>query len=276
VAPGPNPANNNATAGANQFNKPNGYAPDSLTNYEIGLKAEFLDHRVVVNLSAYYMQWQNVQYLFFNPTELGNTTFGVNGPNFDVKGGEFQVIARATDHLTLEASGTYNQNTQSSSPCLVDNVTGTPAFGNCITQIFQKGVGLVPFQNPFGALGSTPPFSPKFEGNIRARYDWDIGAYKAFAQISAAYTGSMFNQPSTYASGTGVIVPNTTFLRYQQPAYTTLDASLGISNETWSVQLYGQNLTDSHASTFTSSAQFIKSEVPLRPRVVGIKVGAHF
>jgi iron complex outermembrane recepter protein len=30
------------------------------------------------------------------------------------------------------------------------------------------------------------------------------------------------------------------------------------------------------ASVFTSSAQFIKSEVPLRPRVLGLKVGFKF
>ena len=44
----------------------------------------------------------------------------------------------------------------------------------------------------------------------------------------------------------------------------------------WYAELYGQNLGDCHASTFTSSAQFIKSEVPLRPRVVGLKIGANF
>jgi hypothetical protein len=33
---------------------------------------------------------------------------------------------------------------------------------------------------------------------------------------------------------------------------------------------------NNNASTFTSSAQFIKSEVPLRPTVVGLKVAAHF
>jgi hypothetical protein len=44
----------------------------------------------------------------------------------------------------------------------------------------------------------------------------------------------------------------------------------------WYAQLYGQNLGNSHASTFTSSAQFIKSEVPLRPRVIGLRIGANF
>ncbi|MEI9965403.1 MAG: hypothetical protein WDM92_12700 [Caulobacteraceae bacterium] len=40
----------------------------------------------------------------------------------------------------------------------------------------------------------------------------------------------------------------------------------------WSAQLFGENLGNSQASTFTSSAQFIKSEVPLRPRTFGVKV----
>jgi hypothetical protein len=44
----------------------------------------------------------------------------------------------------------------------------------------------------------------------------------------------------------------------------------------WTAQLYGSNLFNSHASTFTSSAQFIKSEVPLRPMVVGVKIGYAF
>jgi len=44
----------------------------------------------------------------------------------------------------------------------------------------------------------------------------------------------------------------------------------------WYAQLYGQNLGDNHASTFTSSAQFIESQVPLRPRIVGLKIGANF
>ena len=42
------------------------------------------------------------------------------------------------------------------------------------------------------------------------------------------------------------------------------------------MELYSTNLTNTLASTFTSSAQFIKSEVPLRPRIVMLKVGASF
>jgi hypothetical protein len=41
-------------------------------------------------------------------------------------------------------------------------------------------------------------------------------------------------------------------------------------------QIYGSNLSNSDASVFTSTAQFIKSEVPLRPRVIGLTIGYKF
>ncbi len=254
-----------------QFEKPNGYAPDSLTNNEIGIKSEFFDHRLQLNLSAYYMQWDNVQFLFFNPVDLGNTTFGVNGPNYNVKGVEAQFVAKPIPELTVQGSGSYNKDTQANSPCLIDNIAGTPAFNQCITTV--KGQ---PFENPFGSVGSTPAFSPTFQGNIRARYDWTIMDYKAYVMAGANYTGSMYNQPATYLSGAGVTIPTTTYLRYLQPDYTTFDASAGIDIHKWSAQLFGTNLSNSHASTFTSSAQFIKSEVPLRPRVIGVKIDTTF
>jgi outer membrane receptor protein involved in Fe transport len=263
--------------GAKQFEEPNGYAPDSLNNYEVGLKTQLFDHRLQLNLSAYYMQWSNVQFLLFNPPLGINTTFGINGPSYDVKGVEAQVIARVTEGLTIQASGSYNDDTQSNSPCLKDNISGTPAFGQCITQTVLGGSSaLVPFANPFGSLGSVPAFAPKFQGTVRARYDFQIADYRAFVMADANYTDSMYNQPATYPSGNGVLIPNTTYLRYFQPAYSTFDASIGIAKDKWYAELYGTNLGNSHASTFTSSAQFIKSEVPLRPLVVGLKIGASF
>jgi len=263
--------------GGAQYDKPNGYSPDSLNNNEIGLKTQFFDHRLQVNLSAYYMQWDNVQFLFFNPTELGNTTFGVNGPNYTIKGVEYQVVGKVTDAFTVQTSGSYNDNTQATSPCLIDNISTSPAFGKCITQVEEKGVGLVPFVNPFGTIGSTPAFSPSFKGNIRGVYVWPVFEdYKATAIVGGEYTGSMYNEPGTYSSGAGVLIPTTTLLRYLQPAYATMDASISVSKDRWTATLYGTNLFDNHASTYTSSAQFIKSEVPLRPTVVGLKIAAKF
>ena len=262
--------------GVSQYNKPNGYAPDSLTNNEIGVKTELFDRRLQINLSAYDMDWDNVQFGFFNPTELGNTTFGTNGPSYNIKGVEAQFVGRVYEGVTLQGSATYDDDTQSNSPSLIDNNPASINFGKPITQILEKGVGIVPFTNPFGTIGSTPAFSPKFQANLRARYDRQVGEYKAYGMLGGSYTGSMYNEPATYLSGTGVTIPSTTVLRYLQAAYVTEDAQLGVSKDNWHAQLFVNNLLDSHASTFTSSAQFIKSEVPIRPRTFGLTIGASF
>ena len=265
------------TTGQNQYLEPNSYAPDSLTNNEIGMKAQFFNRRLQINLSAYDMDWDNVQFFLFAPVYSINTTFGLNGPNYNIKGLEAQVIGRVVDGLTIQGSASYNNAQVTKAPCLVDNVAGTPSFGQCITMAVQKSSGQTVFDNPFGGVGQAPAFSPDFQGNIRLQYDWTVmGSYRAHFMIGGNYVSQMYNQPGSYESGVGIAVPTTTYLRYAQPGYGTMDASISIGKDNWTAKLYGTNLLDSHASTFTSSAEFIKSEVPLRPTVIMTEIGYKF
>ena len=263
--------------GVSQLLRPNGYTPDSLTNYEGGIKTDLFDHKVQLNLSGYYMIWQNVQIGFFNPAGgFGNTSFVTNGANFHIKGVEAQIVARPMTGLSIQAGGTYNDSTQVTAPCFVSNVKGSTSFGQCITTYYKGGVA-VPLQSPFGALGSSLPYAPHVQGDLRVRYDWQgPGRFEYFVAGGSSYTGTTYNQPSTYPSGDGVTIPGTTLLRYRQPGYAQLDASLGLKRDAMTVSIFGENLTDSHASTFTSSAQFIKSEVVLRPLTYGVKIGYAF
>jgi outer membrane receptor protein involved in Fe transport len=43
---------------ASSFQRPGGYKPDTLTNWEIGLKTDLFDRKVQFNLSGYYMVWK--------------------------------------------------------------------------------------------------------------------------------------------------------------------------------------------------------------------------
>jgi outer membrane receptor protein involved in Fe transport len=212
-----------------------------------------------------------VQFALFDPTILGNTTFVVNGPDYRIKGVELQLVARVIDGLTVQGSSSWNSANQTSTPCLLSNIASSPTFGQCITDV--KGAA---FPNPFGELDTRPAFSPPLEFNLRARYDWAISEYKAFVMFGGSHIAHQSNQPASYLDGNTETIPTTTHLRYDMPGYTTYDGSLGITRDNWSAQLFGQNLSNSNASVFTSSAQFIKSEVPLRPRVLGIKFGYKF
>ena len=281
-----NPLPNGTIAGAgdtraNQFIKPLGYAPDSLVNNEVGFKSEFLEHRLLVNASIYRMDWKDVQTLIYNPPVYGNTTFGVTGPTYRVKGAELQLAFKATDNLTLMANLSHNDATQITSPCIrsagVTSYTpGNPTpVGECITQV-RAGNTNVAVQNALGAVGSTPAFSPKLQYNLRAKYDWTVNDYKAFVQASMSHIDDMANQPSSFQSGDGIQVPTTTWLRYTMPGYNTYDLSIGVAKDQWDVLLYSQNLTNTQASTFTTSGQDIEAQVPLRPRIIGVKIGLKF
>ena len=262
-----------------QFLKPAGYDSDNLVNNEIGIKTEFWDHRVQINASAYRMVWSNVQLPLFDPVHLGNTTFDINGPSYTVKGIELQAVARLTQGLTVQGSGSWNSSNQTNAPCLTSEGTvagannPTPA-GTCITQI--NGA---PYTNPYGVLDTSPAFSPSVMFNIRARYDWILpGEYKPWVSVGASHVGSMRNEPASFPDGNAPAnnPPTTTLLLYTMPAYTTYDASIGVAKDNWTLQLNGTNIGNSDASTFTSSGQFIKSEVPLRPRVIMGIIGFKF
>ncbi|WP_408589897.1 TonB-dependent receptor [Novosphingobium sp.] len=269
---------------APQLLVPAAYAPDNLTNWEAGLKTDLLDHKVTFNLSAYYMNWENIQIGFFNPAAgFGNTAFAVNGPTYHIKGAEVQIVARPTSGLTVQGSATYNDSKQANSPCFIANNPGVSSFGKCITQVFSGGA-VKDVQSPFGNPGTTTPFSPHFQGNIRARYEWaGKGGMDWFVGAGVNYTSSYYNQPSTYPSGdvpgngngvtsNGIIVPGTTVLRYKMKGYALADAQIGFTRDNWTVTLFGDNIFNSHAATFTNSSQFIKTSTIVRPLTYGIKV----
>jgi outer membrane receptor protein involved in Fe transport len=260
-----------------QFLRPNGYAPDSLTNWEAGIKTDLFDHKVQLNLSGYYMIWQDTQLGFYNPAAgFGNTSFVTNGPTYHVKGAELQIVARPTPGLTVQGAATYNDNKQTNSPCFISNVAGSSTLGKCITSQFSGGA-VVPVLNPFGLPGGVTPFTPKVQADIRVRYEWDMSGMRWFVTGAAAYTGKMFSEPNTYPSGDAVTgVYGTTQYRYTQPAYATVDGSIGFTKGIYTASLFVKNAANSNASTFTSSPQFVKAEVPVRPRTFGVKIGVDF
>jgi outer membrane receptor protein involved in Fe transport len=266
---------------ARQFNKPLAYGPDSLVNNEIGFKSEFLQHRLLVNLSVYRMDWKDVQTLIYNPPVYGNTTFGLTGPTYRVKGAELQLAFKPIDSLTLMGNVSRNDSKQTTSPCIrsagvTPTTSGNPTpLGACITQV-RSGDHNVAVQNALGAVGSIPAFSPKLQYNVRVRYDMTFNDYKTFAQVGMSHVDDMANQPSSFQSGDGVLIPTTTWLRYTMPGYNTYDVSFGVAKGAWDMLVFAQNLTNVNASTFTTSGQDIKAEVPLRPRVIGVKFGLKF
>ncbi len=263
----------------NQYLTPVHWSSDDLINNELGVKSEFLSHRVVLNASAYRMRWNNVQWTLGDTPAFGPLAFVANGPSYTVNGVELQLAARVAEGLTLQGTSAWNRSAQTNTPCLQSSgiTPGTPnnptPVGQCITVI--KGQ---PFTNPWGPLGSSLPYSPPLQFNLRARYEWGAGLFRPFAMVSASHVAAMSTAPANYLNGDDPAndPPATSVLKYKIPAYTSYDAALGVSRDSWTVQIQGFNLTNVYGPTNISSAQFIKAEIPLRPRVLMAQVAYSF
>jgi iron complex outermembrane receptor protein len=240
--------------GVDQYFTPAAYAPDSLTNNEVGWKTEWFGRRLQLNGAVYQEDWKNAQVAFFDPQSgLGNLTFSTNGPNYRVRGVELQLITRITEGLTLTGSSSWNSSSQTNSPYLVNNNPKSPGYGQNITSI----------PNPYGPVGTPLALSPPFQANLRLRYELPLGDYRAFWQIGGSHEGNSYSTTASVG-------------RYDQPGYTIYDAATGVSKDAWTVQLFGQNLTNVLSSTFTNSSQWIEQEAVTHPRVAGVKFSYKF
>jgi outer membrane receptor protein involved in Fe transport len=260
-----------------QYFIPSSYQSDKLTNNEIGWKTEFLDHRLQWNGALYRENWNNVQVAFFDPGVVGNIFFNTNGQNFLIKGLETSLTARVVRGLTLQGAASWNQSRQTNSPILLNNNPNSPNFGQPITNACnQFGANCAPVTNPFGPSGSPSANAPPVQFSLRARYEWAMAGYAPFVQVGVTHSGHSFTQAGSNPTIAEAGAVTTGRLRFENPAYTTVDASLGVAKDAWYVNLYGENLTNSNASVFVSTDQFIVAQTPLRPRVLGAQFGYKF
>jgi len=240
--------------GVDQYITPLVYAPDTVTNNEFGWKTEWLGGRVLFNGSIYQENWTNVQTGIDDPQEgLGNLAFSTNGPSYRVRGVEPSIAARIVPGLTLTGAAAWNSSSQTNSPFLTVNNPQSVNYGQTITSI----------PNPFGPLGSSLPFTPPFKGNLVLRYTWSFQDYLLFAQFSGQHQAHSFTATG-YVQG------------FELPAFSTYDASIGVSKDNWHVVFYGQNLTDENTYLNKSITNGLVEEFPMHPRVLAIKVGYDF
>ena len=260
--------------GVPQYSLPREYKSDSLTNNEIGWKTEFFNHRLQWNGAVYQENWNNVQVAFFDPGLVGNVFYDTNGQNFKIKGIESSIVARIVTGLTLQAAASWNQSEQTNSPTLVDNNPASVNFGKPITQsCLFDGSNCSPVTNPFGPIGSPSANAPPIQYSLRLRYEWAVNDFTPFVQIDGTHSAHSYTQAGSNPTVAQAGAITTGRLRFENPAYSTFDASFGVAKGPWYVNVHGENLGNSNASTFVSTDQFVVAQTPLRPRVLGLTFG---
>ncbi len=274
--------------GLPQFVIPKSYQPDTLNNYEVGWKTDWrLLHRDFQWNTAFYREnWNNVQITFFNPDVFGNLFFDTNGQNFRIDGVETSFVAQLWRGLTVQGMGAWNSSEQTNSPQVFDNNPASANFGKPITESCPSGsTSCTPVGNLFGPRGAPTSNSPPIRYTVTFRYDFPITASADFGylndavahiQIGLMHQGHSFTQAgSSPPLVTGIPIVNSK-MRFEDPAYTTCEASIGIAKGDWELTAYGQNLTNSNAAVFTSTYSYIVQQTPLRPRVLGLRFNYSF
>ena len=147
------------------------YKADYLTNYELGWKTSWFDHKVRWNGAVFIDDWKNFQYSF-----LGANSFTEihNGPNARIKGIESDITVYPVTGLSLNATGAYLDAKIRNNLCATDDPT------------FQCGGadGIV------APKGTRLPVTPRFKMSATARYEWEVGDGRAHLQSSWTHTSS--------------------------------------------------------------------------------------
>lgn len=223
------------------------YKPDWVYNYEVGWKSTWLDGRLRFNGAAYVLDWEDFQYAFLD-FAISNLTIIGNVGQARTVGTEFDVSWLATDSLNLSFAGSYN-NAELREPYWrsdLDRQAGEP---------------------PRAPDGTEMPFVPEWQFTTIGRYDLDYGSWPGYAQIAVSYTGESWNNLEIAD-------------RFKQDAYTLVNFSTGIQADTWSLDLFIDNVTDERAQINLyepSYPSLIDSRtVTNRPRSIGIRFGQKF
>jgi len=94
---------------------------DELTNYEAGIKTEFLDGSALLNLSAFYIDWKDIQQI----RAFGGISALDNAGDAKSTGFELESAFSPVDGLRLGVNAAYTDATIESSPAGIDNKIGS-------------------------------------------------------------------------------------------------------------------------------------------------------
>ena len=220
------------------FTVPYSLDTDDVTNMEIGIKSDYLDGRLRFNGAIFFIDIERLQTTIFD-TSITNLFFSDNAANAEVKGFE-------GDFIWLPAG--------------IEGLTVAGAFSLLDTEITDV---LTPTNDV--TSGDSLAFAPDFQGNLRARYEWDFGSSDMIAHVMPGITWSS----EAYSD---IITIN----RDKMDSWFMANISAGLSTESWSAEMYISNLTNERAEIARNFVFDRTSVTYVQPRTIGLRLGFNF
>ena len=219
------------------------YAPDSLWNYETGIKSQWFDRRLTLNAAAYQIDWSNMQ--ISATSANGAFSYLTNAGKAKIKGFEVEAVARPIRGLTLQATAAWVDakltEDQANSTILITGSTGL--------------------------TGDKFPNVADFSGSASAEYTWPLkGDLNGLIRADYAYVGESASQFRP------------TYVYYEkQGDYGYANLRGGIEGADWGAYLFLNNITNEVGlMSVTSALNNAKQVVSINPRTAGFQVRKRF
>jgi iron complex outermembrane receptor protein len=229
----------NSGTGASALNQQRIFQAETVKDYELGAKTEWLNRTLTLNLTAYNMEVDQLQDRSFT----GISFIVANAGNLRQRGFEFDGAYHAPHDIDLNLDAAYLDSQFLSYPF----ASGLPAFGGT--------------QN---LAGKPNNFSPKWQGNVGVGWKPDLGStgFHLEARADLSFLSDM------NIGGTTADDPSTV-----QPGYALLSSTLKLvsPDRRWNVGFFGANLTNQGYCT-AEIAQSLDSLFGVRNSVTGSTV----
>lgn len=209
------------------------YDPETLDNFEVGFKTEWLARTLRFNGSAFLMKYKDMQQDLDVPapgTSTGRENRTINAASAELKGVELEVLARPTLNLTVHGNVGYLD----------------AKYEEFMGDIFSTGT-------PIDATFLKLRRAPEWTWDLGATYEVPIGANSFWATGAVHYIGpheiTFLNNPNLRNDGQHIV-----------------DASLNYRWNDTTFSLFGKNLANEKGWTIGYDVQGIWSYAAPRPR----------
>jgi outer membrane receptor protein involved in Fe transport len=215
------------------------YKPDKLSNYEAGLKSQWLDHKVTLNVAMFFMQWTDIQLdvsgsAADNPWWMRGT---FNGGKAEQKGVEVNGAWQVTPQFKVEGSAFF----------------ADPEFSE--ETIYPDGGLAIP-------AGTVMPISPEQKFWASAEYTlpnfmgWDGNLW---TRLSYSYQSEVWRSTGAIAEYVDATTPEQKAAAREllMPSYSTGTLQVGFTADSgWETALIVRNLFDETGYSYISGSNY--------------------
>ena len=259
-----------------------GYRPERVTTYELGVRSSLLDRALTVNANGYFNDYTDqqigVQNSLTSPTGQVVTTAGiVNAGSVKIYGFEGDIEWRVNDNIRLDVTYAYTHaefDSYIQGPPTGSNATASAACGTPVGQTSSDQNRAEAGNICADFSGNTVGRSPKHAVNLAAEYRLPFGGGRdnGFVQANALYRSKRFTDESNLAV---------------LPSYWRVGLRAGVEWNGLSVTAYVDNLFDNRTiESAQRNIDFGRPEgfAPGRsilaylpnPRTFGVRAGYRF